>query len=391
MLRQVISHNVLAALLLLPSVAYGSEAPDRTVGPSAGQSAQASGGSSAAWDALVKAAQEEGQVEVILSGQVPKRLTKAMPEFEEKYGVTVNFQTGGGRAHAERILAERRVGRFTLDVWLGGANTALVQLMPNKALAPIPKLLVDPEVTDASKWYRGKHHYTDPEGRYIFSWGAAPTCNIAYNTKLVDPNEIKSYADVLNPKWKGKIVSWSPAAQGTGASSVPMFLNPKIGEQWFRRWAKEMDVTIVADARQGAEWVALGRFPIGMFGLNTQAESLKDEGLPIRDCLPHPLAEGEVLSSSAANIMAMDRAPNPNAMKLFINWALSREGQSAFVKAGEKMDSLRMDVPDDLLEPQYRIDPKAEYILPFENPDYVTRQKEILGKLKRIMHEAGYQ
>src|SRR5690242_2397937 len=98
--------------------------------------------SSPEWDELVKAAQKEGKVELILSGQVPQRLKPAFPEFEKKYGVKVNFQTGGGSAHAERILAERRVGRFTLDVWLGGANTALVSLVPNKALTSLPELLI---------------------------------------------------------------------------------------------------------------------------------------------------------------------------------------------------------------------------------------------------------
>jgi iron(III) transport system substrate-binding protein len=343
------------------------------------------------WDALVKAAQKEGKVELILSGQVPQRLKPAFQEFEKKYNVKVNFQTGGGSAHAERILAERRVGRFTLDVWLGGANTALVSLVPNKAVTSLPELLIDPGVTDQSLWYRGKHHYTDPEGRYVFTWGATPSYNIAYNTKLVDPNEIHSYADLLNPKWKGKIVSWSPASQGAGAGTVPMFLNPKIGETWFRRWATEMKVTIVTDSRQGAEWVALGRFAIGMFGLGTQAESLKDQGFPIKDFLPHPMAEGEVLSSAAANIMIMDKAPNPKAAQLFVNWALSKEAQTLFVKTSEKMDSLRTDTPKDILEPQYRIDPKADYIVPFSDPEYVEKQDEVLVTLKKIMQDAGYR
>ncbi len=343
------------------------------------------------WDELVKAAQKEGKVELILSGQVPQRLRPAFPEFEKKYGVKVNFQTGGGSAHAERILAERRVGRFTLDVWLGGANTALVSLVPNKAVMPLPELLIDPAVTDQSLWYRGKHHYTDPEGRYIFTWGASPSSNLAYNTKLVDPNEIHSYADLLNPKWKGKIVSWSPASQGAGAGTVPMFLNPKIGETWFRRWATEMKVTIVTDSRQGAEWVALGRFAIGMFGLGTQAESLKDQGFPIKDFLPHPMAEGEVLSASAANIMVMDKAPNPKAAQLFVNWALGKEAQTLFIKTSGKMDSLRTDTPKDILEPQYRIDPTADYIVPFSDPEYINTQDEVLVKLKKIMQDAGYR
>lgn len=135
----------------------------------------------------------------------------------------------------------------------------------------------------------------------------------------------------------------------------------------------------------------MGRFAIGMFGMSTQAESLKDQGFPIKDYMPHPMAEGEVLSASAANIMVMDRAPNPNAAKLFVNWALSWEGQEMFVRVSEKMDSLRMDVPKDILEPQYRIDPKGNYIVAFSNPEYVERQDEILLKLKKIMQDAGYR
>ncbi len=387
MLRQIISSGALAAILALPVNAYGSDASPET----AERTTQAAAVTSAEWDALVQAARKEGKVEVILSSLVPERLRKVMPDFEKKYGVRVNFQTGGGSTHAERILAERRVGRYTLDVWIGGANTALTQLMPNKALAAVPELLIDPEVNDRSLWFQGKHHYTDPEGRYIFTWGASPTYNISYNTKLVDPNEIKSYADVLDPKWKGKIVSWSPASQGTGGNIVPMVLNPKIGEQWFRRWATEMDVTIVSDARQGAEWVALGRFAIGMFGLATQAETLKDQGFPIKDYFPHPMAEGEVLSAAAANIMVMDRAPNPHAAKLFVNWALSRDVQVAFIEAAKKMDSLRTDVPNDVLEPHYRIDPKADYTVAFSDPEYIARQGEILSRVKQIMKEAGYR
>jgi iron(III) transport system substrate-binding protein len=342
------------------------------------------------WDALVKAAQREGKVELVLSGQVPQRLRPAMSEFEKKYGIRVNSQIGGGSAHISRLLAERRLNRYSLDVWLGGATGVISSLLPIGAAVPFAELLVDPEVKDPSRWFQGKHHYIDPEGRYVFVWGASPTYNVAYNTKLVEPNEIRSYADLLNPKWKGKIVSWSPG-QGAGASIIPMFFNPKIGEEWFRRWATEMNVTIVTDARQGAEWVALGRFAIGMFGLNTQAEALKDQGFPIKDYLPHPMAEGEVLSASAANIMVMDKAPNPNAAQLFINWALSKEGQASFVKASGSTDSLRTDVPNEGLEPQYRIDPSADYIVAFSNPEYAERQDEVLAKLKTIMQEAGYR
>jgi iron(III) transport system substrate-binding protein len=373
MMRQLVSMGVAAAALVFPTVSAQVAAATPEM------------------EKLIAAAKKEGKVEVILSGQVPRKLRAAMPAFEAKYGVKINFQTGSGRKHAERILAERRVGRFTLDVWLGGANTALVQLLPNKALASFPELLVDPEVKDPKLWYRGRHHYTDPEHRFIFTWGASPAYNISYNTKLVKPQEIKSYHDLLSPKWKGKIVSWSPGAQGTAASSVPMFINPKIGEKWFRRWANEMKPVIVTDARQAAEWVAIGRFPIGLFGTSTQAEILAGQGFPIAGWLPHPMAEGEVLSASAANLMAMDRAPNPNARNLFLNWALSKEGQSLFIKVAEKTDSLRRDVDNKTIAPQYRINPEGDYYVPFSDPTYINSQDEIITKLRTIMKEAGYK
>ena len=80
-----------------------------------------------------------------------------------------------------------------------------------------------------------------------------------------------------------------------------------------------MDVKFVRDSRQGAEWVAAGRYAIGMFGMSTQAKALEDQGFPIQAYLPHPMAEGQVLSASAANIYAIKNPPNPNARTLFIN------------------------------------------------------------------------
>jgi iron(III) transport system substrate-binding protein len=341
------------------------------------------------WEELVKAAQREGEVDVILSGSGVIR--QAMPEFEKKYGIKVNYQTGRGRQHAERILAERRMGRYTVDAWIGGANTPLSKLLPNDALTPVDELLVDPEVKDPSKWFQGKHHYTDPERRYIFTWGAALARPLGFNTELVDPEEIQSYWGLLDPKWKGKIVSMSPSARGAGASTVPMVLNEKIGYEWFRRWANEMDVTIVSDPRQGAEWVALGRFPIGMFGLESQSNDLADQGFPIQHWLPHPMKEGDVLSAKAANLMALDRAPHPNAMKLFVNWALSKEAQQRFIEISGTNDSLRTDVDNSVIKPQYRVRDDVDYIIPFDDPEYIKKQSDILDKLGEIMREAGYK
>jgi iron(III) transport system substrate-binding protein len=347
---------------------------------------------SSEWKELVAAARKEGKVEVTLAGQIPAQVRQVFPEFTKKYGIRVNSHQGIGRQLDSRILAERSLGRYTMDVWMGGVSP--LGLGPEH-LIPFGELLIDPEVANQSRWYQGKHHYADIEGRYMFTWGAAPAHIFSFNTKLVKPDDIKSYWDMLDPKWKGKIVSMSPAQAGTTGQSTTMILHPKIGEKWFQRWANEMDVTLVTDARQGAEWVALGRFAIGMFGLTGPARELADQGFPIKDSLPHSLAEGDIVAPSAANIYALKNAPNPNAMKLFINWALSKETQAMFVKAAERIDSLRVDVSNEGLDPQYRIHQDREYFAPYmsTSPIYtdMAGRAEATKRLQKIMQDAGHR
>lgn len=340
------------------------------------------------WEELIKAARAEGQLNIILFAGL--NLQEALPAFEREFGVRVNFFTGSGRQHAERILAERRAGRYTIDGWIGGANTGLTMLMPNNVLAPVDELLIHPDVTDLSKWFQNRHIYTDPEGRYIFTWGGSPSHIVYLNTNLVDPNEIRSYEDLLNPKWKGKIVATNPSRQGSGASTVPLYLMPEVGEQWFVRWANEMQPTLVENTRQGAEWVAIGRFPIGMFGLSDEMHRLRAQGFPVIDFMPHPMKEGEVLTASANNLMVLDNAPNPNALKLFVNWMLTRDVQQEFIRVGLRKDSLRNDIDNTVIEPQYRIDRNADYYVAYADPVYQTEQRRILGRIGEIMKEAGF-
>ncbi len=368
----VLSFALLASLALVPAPAA---AQDRAAAP-------------AGWDDLVKAARAEGQVRVMLVGRMPRNLRKAMPEFEKLYGVRVLTDASGGVEQFAKILAERQVGRYTVDVMISGSNSANAQLIPNKALARFDRLLVLPGVNDRSRWFQGKHHYSDPEARYVFTWGASPSHLVSYNTNLVKPEEITSHWDLLDPKWKGRIVANSPATPGTVGTTGPMILNPKVGEDWFRRLMSEMDVTLVKDTRQGAEWIAMGKYAIGLFGLNTNAYQLAAEGFPIMGYLPHPLKEGETISSSGANIYVFENAPNPNAMKLFANWALTRDAQQAFVTAGQITDSLRTDIDNSVIDPAHRLERGRDYIVAFSNPDYIGRSAETMERLRRIVQES---
>jgi iron(III) transport system substrate-binding protein len=181
------------------------------------------------WDKTVKAAEGEGAL-VIYMTQAFEPVFREV--FQSKYPrIKVTMVTGRGFELGQRIMNERRAGKYIADIYISGNITPLTVFHRAKILEPIKSLLLLPEVVDPSNWYEGKHHYDDPENRYIFVFEGTPRSGeITYNTKLVNPSEIKSYWDLLNPKWKGKIVSVDPLVSGPiSAAQIFFYKHPRFG------------------------------------------------------------------------------------------------------------------------------------------------------------------
>ena len=86
-----------------------------------------------------------------------------------------------------------------------------------KALDPIKPALILPEVVDESKWWLGRHRYGDREKKYIFYYIGSPArLKFSYNSDLVSPKDFKSLRDLLDPKWKGRIVTYDVRGGGPG-------------------------------------------------------------------------------------------------------------------------------------------------------------------------------
>src|ERR687891_478778 len=142
----------------------------------------------------------------------------------------LNFYVG--RYGSEPLLNEFRkeFPQIKLVTVNGGANTNYEILYEGKALDSIKETLILPEVLDESKWYEGRHRYTDPEQKHIFVYIANPSSSgFYYNTGLVNPKEFKSYWDLVAPKWKGKYVSQEPTSTGLGGGLQFMYFNPDVG------------------------------------------------------------------------------------------------------------------------------------------------------------------
>jgi iron(III) transport system substrate-binding protein len=315
------------------------------------------------WEQARSAAKQEGRVVVYtFPGQ-----ELVFQEFQRNYpDIKLVEVSVRGSERVTRIVSERRAGKYLADILIGGAGSAQSGLLKAGLLDPIKPLLVLPEVLDESKWWQGKHVYGDDENKYIFSFGGAPLYYFHYNTTLVNPEEFKSYWDFLNPKWKGRMVVPEPLTGGTQEPLQFMYHNKELGPEYVRRFLTEMDLGVSRDMRQLLDWVAQGKYAMSALQ-NTDRIRLwdaKKQGLPVNAFETDKFKEGGLVGSGGGNLALINRAPHPNAAKVFINWFLSREGQIAYQKLAQGgRNSLRIDIPKDDVPLHARIKPGGKYIL----------------------------
>ncbi len=315
------------------------------------------------WEKTVAAAKKEGKLNFYVGryGTEPL-LNEFRKEFPEIQLITVN---GTGNSLGTRIIAEIRAGKFVADLFSGGANTNYEVLYQGKALDSIKSALILPEVLDESKWYEGRHRYTDPEQRHIFVYIANPSSSgFYYNTNLVSSKEFKSYWDLVAPKWKGKYVSQEPTSTGLGGGLQFMYYHPELGPEFIKRLFGDMQPTLGRDRRQITDWLAQGKFALCV-GCR-DANRAKNQGLPVDELDNVDWKEGLELTTGGGSMSLIKGGPNPNAAKVFINWFLTRRGQIAMQKYNDLYgedapNSRRMDIPKDMLVPTNRMIPGKKY------------------------------
>lgn len=325
------------------------------------------------WKTAIQAGKKEGKL-VFHSGN---SVEPYFHEFEKKFPeikLTRTLTQGGSAAH-ERLMAEQRAGIFVADIVHLGAGSGSL-LAGAGALAPLKPYLVLPEVLDQSKWFEGRLYFADKERKYLLKYASNPGADISYNTKLVNPDAIKSYWDILDARWKGKIVIYDPRGRGSRLLSY-FYYNPELGPRYLRRLFAEMELTASRDRRQITDWLGQGRFALAL-RTAPEASTLGDakaQGLPVDWFTPAHFKEAVPISGGPAHVAVVNRAPHPNAAKLFINWFLSREGQllaqNIAVKQSDPIDSLRMDIPKDMIPPGYRRAEKSK-VFDMDAPEYAN-------------------
>jgi iron(III) transport system substrate-binding protein len=327
-------------------------------------------------DKVTAEARKEGQLVIYASSD----FDFLFAEFQKRYPeIKVVSVIATGREVAQRMMTERRAGKYLADLYLDGASTAYSVLYKGKVLEPIKPALLLPEIADPSKWWMGgKYNYSDEEGQYIFSFNGELQPYFAYNTNLVNAKEMKSYWDLVNPKWKGKMVTLDPTIGGPVATPFRFFYyHPQLGPEFLRRLLGEMNVTASRDVRQIGDWLATGKFALSLFTTpsRTGLDTAKEQGLPVDWFGPKSFKEGIPLSNAQGNVALMNRAPHPNAARLAINWLLSAEGQIAYQKTVNPgiSNSMRIDIPKDAVHADHRRVEGGNYVVT-ERPEWMEMQ-----------------
>jgi ABC-type Fe3+ transport system substrate-binding protein len=381
---------LVATLAGCASGAPASPAPSGAAPSGAAPAATtASAPAPAGWDQIVAEAKKEGEVIIwTASGSGIRQHEK--DAFEKAYpGIKVTlFQAPGGSERDSRYIQEHQAGVAKLDMMITGSGGANARLKPAGLLQDLRPLLILPEVTEGSNWREGKLTWVDREEQYILQSDMRITPNLLAN-ESVNLAEVQNWEDLLDPKWRGKIVMTDPRKAGDGfALSLFLYYAPELGPEYVQRLFGEQEITFSQDQRQNAEWVASGRMLLNLRPDNREVTQLLELGTKLQ-VVPTLKAKGKQVDSSGGSdgilfLPNLDPLPHPNATKLYVNWFYSRAGQQAMVETVERA-SRRVDVDHSKLPEYARPKPGVEYM----NLNHYTEPEQVQTMRDAVTRAVG--
>jgi len=264
--------------------------------------------------ALIEAAKKEGKCAFYTAMDLAfaERLGKT---FEQKYpGITVRVERSGAERVFTRIGQEYSSNVHAVDVVNTADQSHCIVWTKNGWLAPyLPE--------EVAQHY--DKSYYDPDGLHVTTRVLVSPFGV--NTSLVKMEDApKSYADLLDPKWKGKMVKAHPAYSGT-IMNATFQIARDLGWDYLEKLAKQ-SILQVQSATDSPKKIALGERAIMVDGAGYLVIRDKEAGKPVDVIYP---AEGTPVATSPSAVFKA--APNPNAARLFYSWMHGREGQQMLV------------------------------------------------------------
>ncbi|MQA66996.1 MAG: extracellular solute-binding protein [Alphaproteobacteria bacterium] len=307
------------------------------------------------WNGVLAKAKQEGVV--VVKGAPGRRYADVLQgAFQKKYpDIRVEFAGLPGRTANARILRERQAGIFNQDIWISGSSAIRV-LKPAGALQPF-KPFLRKETMEDKHWIGGfAAGFADYEQTFYYSFDGSVQNPIQVNWDLIEKDQLKTVQDLLKPEFAGKI-AWDDPRVGGSGNGVSLTILENFGEDFLRRLYSQK-IVFTTNRRLLAEWAVRGRYPISLGMGENDLEVFLKEGLG-KNVLPlgDSAYKVQMLSPGFGSVGIIDKAPNPNAAAVYVNWLLSQEGQQAWVNVPR--NSRRTDVK--VLDPKLSPKPGVTY------------------------------
>ncbi len=306
------------------------------------------------WQELSEAAKKEGKVGVYTTSSVGYR--KVFEAFEAAFpGIGVEHQQAtSSAAMAPKLLEERKAGVYELDVLVASGSDVLSKFLPAQAIDPLRPLLFRPDILDEKAWRNGfEGNWVDDEKKWGFAMEIALTA-WAVDTNQVKDGEIQDFNDLLDPKWKGRIIMLDVRSGSTYNQMTGVRLAR--GEEALRKLIVDQQPFFTRDTRQVVEALVRGTYAISNNANQAELQEFLEAG--VGKNVKRVRVKDAMHSSSAGVLWAVNKAPHPKAAQLLMNWLLTKEAQAAYSKFLGR-NSLRADV--DLYDPLTFPDPGVKY------------------------------
>lgn len=261
---------------------------------------------------LEEGARKEGQLTIYSALTINQALRPLVEGFQKKYPyIKTEFWRGESRKIAQKVLAEQRANALVAGVIEGSglseimATAKAVSKFSTPAIENIPEIYRDPQ----SEWVPSRISYF----------------GIAFNTKLIPPGtEPKTYEDLTDPKWKGKL-AWRAGSESGSLNFITamrMTMGDAKAEEYFKKLSAQNVVNFTGSARTLVNRTIEGEYPIAINIFMHHAIISAEEGAPVAPTAMEPV------SSLVGTLQIPKGVKQPHAAMLFVDYYLSEEGQT---------------------------------------------------------------
>lgn len=301
--------------------------------------------SDAEWSSIVDAARKEGSLSLATYAGTPHR--NISMAFEAAYpGIKVEhsqFQSSS-RDFVQRLLQEQKAGLFNWDVAHMPVQEMTRQVRPVGGTDPVRPHIVQAQALDDKGWIDSyEKGYPDDDKKWGYALTRQRYKGVWINTDLVKEGEITKFDDLLDPRWKGKVLIGDARTKGSAFLSFTA-VRAKRGDADMTTIIKDLEAAVLVDSRQLVEQMVRGRYAWGIGAVDFPI--LKDflaQGLG-GNLKNVPMVETDSVNAGNRTMWLLKSAPHPNAAKVYMNWSLSREAGLITSQQVEE-NSRRADVP----------------------------------------------